>query len=54
MTLGARVAHRGGQVLQRNEWTWPEMKPMSDEARVGSERERGSPRPVAFSYGLWA
>jgi hypothetical protein len=52
--FGALVAGRWGQVLQRNKATWPEMKRMSDEARVGSERDPSSPRPDAFSYGLWA
>jgi hypothetical protein len=54
LSVGALAAHRGGQVLRRNKRTWLEMKRMSDEARVGSVQERGSRRPDAFSYGLWA
>jgi hypothetical protein len=54
LIFGAPAAHRWGQVLQRKNRTWPHTKRMSDEARVGSVQERGSPRPNAFSYGLWA
>jgi hypothetical protein len=54
LSVGALAAHRRGQVLRRNKRTWLEMKRMSDEARVGSVQERGSRRPDAFSYGLWA
>ena len=50
----ALVARRGGQVLRRNNGTWLGLKPMSDVAPVVNEPQRGTSRPDAFSYGLWA